>query len=178
MLFWAVALGVLAGAAQAAAFDARRPGDVAGLVTEHGASGSMKTGDAGKAYFAGQAGQLNFSIHFQDCDAARANCSTLLFSGWWKTKQITPQTLNRWNRWTVYCPAFIDTDGTPEIWYSYPVSALTAADDVVRVQNTWTNCLTDFDSFVGDPEGFLKRVGESDSASASAPVAPSSPDTH
>ena len=179
MLSAALGLGLLAGAAHAADFDARRPTDIATLLTQHGASGSMKSGDSGKAYFDGQAGQLFFSIHFQDCDVARTNCSTLLFSSWWKTKEISPELLNRWNRWTVYCPAFIDTDGTPEVWYSFPVSSRTAADDLVRVENTWMNCLTDFDSFVADPPGFLKRVAPEDSGGqAAAPVAPSSPDSH
>jgi hypothetical protein len=147
----------LAGAAQAApAFDARRAADVAALITAHGASGSLKKSDDGKTYFDGQAGSILFDAHFQTCDTPRTLCKTLLLSGAWDSKKVTVDQINRWNRWTLYCPAYIDGDGSPNLWYSIAVSASTPEADLAGEIGTWMDCLHDFDGFVSAPEAFLK----------------------
>jgi hypothetical protein len=158
----AVGLGLMlvaAGAARAAApdFDARRSADVAGVVTSNGASGSLKPGSDGKIYFDGQAGQLYFSVNFQDCDDKRTACNTAVFNGSWNAKNITTDQINRWNRWTLFCPAYLDTDGSPDMWYSVAVSQHTDRADIVNDVTNWMGCLKDFDSFIGGPDDFLKR---------------------
>jgi len=147
----------LAGAAHAApAFDARRAADVAALITAHGASGGLKKSDDGTTYFDGQAGSILFNAHFQACDKPRTLCKTLLLNGAWDSKKITVDQVNRWNRWTLFCPAFIDGDGSPSLWYAIAVSANTAQADLTDDVGTWMECLHDFDSFVSAPEAFLK----------------------
>jgi hypothetical protein len=174
----AVALALLAAAMSTAAhadpFDARKAADVAAVVTSHGASGALKKGGDSKIYFAGQAGQLYFAAHFQDCDDARDLCKTLMFSSWWTTKKIDAYQINRWNRWTLYCPAYIDSDGEPDVWYAVAVSAHTDPGDLANVVGRWMDCLSDFDSFVSDPDAFLKKNNPVD-ASPAAPAAPATP---
>ena len=147
----------IAGAAQAAGFDASRAGDVTSVITSHGASGALKKGDDGRAYFEGQAGNTSFEAHFQTCDGARTHCNTLLLSSSWESKKITIDQINRWNRWTLYCPAFIDHDGSPTLWYAIAVSGNTAQADLADDLGTWMECLHDFDGFVAAPEDFLKN---------------------
>ncbi len=147
----------MAATGRAHAFDARKAADVAQAVSGNGASGQLKTGSDGKAYFDGQAGQLYFSVNFQDCNKDRSQCGTAVFNGSWNTKTITTDQINRWNRWTLFCPAYLDTDSSPNLWYSVAVSEHTDQSDLVGAINTWMGCLKDFDSFVGGPDDFLKR---------------------
>jgi hypothetical protein len=114
-----------ASAAHAADFDARRAADITAVITSHGASGTLKKGDDGKVYFDGQVGNVFFDAHFQTCDDARTYCKTVLLAGTWDSKKITVDQINRWNRWTLYCPAYIDADGSPDLWYSIAVSSNT-----------------------------------------------------
>jgi hypothetical protein len=149
-----------AGAAHADGFDARRAPDIAALITSHGASGALKKDDDGKVYFAGQSGNIYFDAHFQTCNDARTLCRTLLLGGSWTSKKITIDQINRWNRWTLYCPAYVDTDATPTLWYSIAVSGSTGQADLADAIGTWMDCLHDFDGFVADPETFLKTHTE------------------
>ena len=151
-------LALAAGVASAApAFDGRKAADVAGVITANGASGSLKAATDGKTYFDGQAGQLYFNVNFQDCNKDRSQCGTAVFTGSWNAKSITAEQINRWNRWTLYCPAYLDTDGSPDMWYSVALSEHTDAGDLASVVGTWEGCLKDFDSFIGGPDDFLKR---------------------
>ena len=144
-------------AAHAADFDARRAADIASIITSHGASGALKKGDDGKAYFNGQVGNVYFDAHFQSCDDARTYCKTVLLGGVWDSKKITVDQINRWNRWTLYCPAYIDADGSPDLWYSIAVSSSTTEADFSDELSTWMDCLHDFDGFVGAPDDFIKN---------------------
>jgi hypothetical protein len=157
--YWTAGLAMAltaASATHAASFDARRAADIAALITTHGASGALKKGDDEKVYFAGQVGNAFFEAHFQNCDKLRTYCATMLLSGSWDSKKITIDQINRWNRWTLYCPAYIDTDGSPTVWYSLAVSGSSTEADVSGDLSTWMDCLHDFDGFVSTPEEFLK----------------------
>ena len=151
------AAGTTAGAAHAASFDARRAADIATFVSAHGASGALKKGDDGKIYFSGQVGNIFFDVNFQTCDDARTYCKTMMLGASWDSKKLDVDQINRWNRWTLFCPAYLDSEGAPDIWYSLSVSANTSQDDVTGPLGTWMDCLHDFDSFVDNPEDFLKN---------------------
>jgi hypothetical protein len=153
----ALALTVTAGAAHADAFDARRAPDIAALITSHGASGALKKGGDSKIYFEGQVGNVKFEAHFQSCNDARTLCKTVLLGGAWTSKKITVDQINRWNRWTLYCPSYLDSDNSPNVWYSIAVSGNTADADLADDLGTWMDCLHDFDGFVDDPEAFLAK---------------------
>ena len=146
-----------AGAAHAASFDARRSADISAFVTSHGASGALKKADDGKIYFDGQVGNIFFDVHFQSCDDARTYCKTMLLGASWDSKKLTVDQVNGWNRWTLFCPAYLDKDNAPNIWYSIAVTSNTNEDDLTTPLSTWMDCLHDFDSFVDGPEDFLKK---------------------
>lgn len=183
----AAALGLAAacaftGLARADDFDARRARDLAAVVTSNGASGDLKQGEDGKPTLSAQAARIYFDVYFDDCDATKQLCNTVIFSGSWDTTKVTVDQVNRWNSWTLFCPSYLDARGKPNIWYGVAVSQHTARDDVASDVERWMGCLQDFDEFVADPDGFLKRNASEAPASpaaASAPAAaspaPSSP---
>src|ERR1700722_1507842 len=148
----ALSIASATSAAQAAGFDARRAADISAFVTSHGASGALKKADDGKLYFGGQVGNIFFDVHFQTCDDARTYCKTMLLGASWDSKKLNVDQINGWNRWTLFCPAYLDKDGTPNIWYSIAVTANTDQDDLTSPISTWMDCLHDFDSFIDGPE--------------------------
>jgi hypothetical protein len=177
----ALAAASLAGTARGDDFDARRAKDVAAVVTSNGASGDLKPGADGKPTLSAQAARVYFDVYFDDCDATRTLCNNVIFSGSWDTTKISVDLINRWNRWTLFCPAYLDTRGAPEIWYGIAVSQHTAKDDVASDVDRWMGCLQDFDEFVAAPEDFLKRnatevaaptSGNPTSAAGPAPASP------
>lgn len=171
-----LASAVLAGTARADDFDARRAKDVAAVVTSNGASGDLKTGQDGKPTLSAQAARIYFDVYFDDCDAAKALCDEVIFSGSWDTTKVSVDQLNRWNRWTLFCPAYLDARGEPEVWYGVAVSQHTAKDDVEGAVDRWMGCLQDFDDFVAAPEDFLRRnAAETPAPAPAAPDKPGSP---
>ncbi|HTX48581.1 MAG TPA: YbjN domain-containing protein [Caulobacteraceae bacterium] len=166
-------------ASAADAFDARRAADVAAVVTNNGASGELKAGADGKPMLEAQAGRIYFDVDFDDCDTAKALCDTVTFAGWWDTDKLNADLINRWNRWTLFCPAYLDAKGAPSMWYGLAVSQHTAKDDIATAVDRWMGCLQDFDDFVASPDDFLKRKDTSAAPAAPAPPpAPQHPADH
>jgi hypothetical protein len=152
------AMGVGAGLpATAADFDARRPKDVLSVVTTNGASGELKAAKDGKPYIDAKAGKIFFDVDFYDCDDAKALCTTQNFYASWTSKDVTVEQMNRWNRWTLWCPGYLDKDGEPNMWSNTPVYAHETREDVVSTVDGWMGCLRDFDAFVANPEDVLKQ---------------------
>ena len=160
--YWLAGLALslaVGSAAHAAGFDARRAADIAAFITSHGASGALKQGDDSHTYFDGKAGNILFEAHLQTCDEDRSHCRSMLLGALWDSKKITVDQINRWNRWTLYCPAYLDKEGAPNIWYAIAVSANTNEDDLAGPLSTWMDCLHDFDSFIDGPDDFLAKHG-------------------
>lgn len=153
------ALGLVSAAAPAMAadFDARKPKDVLEVVTTNGASGSLKMGKDGKPYIEAKAGKIFFDVDFYDCDDGKASCTTQNFNAYWTSKDVTVDQMNRWNRWTLWCPGYVDKDGQPNMWMSVSIFPRQTHDDEVDLVNTWLDCLRDFDDFVSSPEEVLKH---------------------
>lgn len=140
----------IAAPATAADFDARKAKDVLSVITTNGASGVMKVGKDGKPYVEAKAGKIFFDVDFYDCDDGKTLCTTQNFTASWTTK-------GRWNRWTLWCPGYLDQDAEPNLWTSVPAFERESRDDVTGVVDTWLGCLRDFDDFVANPEDVLKR---------------------
>ena len=172
----AVALGA-AWSAAAADFDARRPKDLLAVITSDGASGSLKVGKDGKdgkPYIDGKAGKNFFDVDFYDCDDAKALCATQNFYASWTSKEVTVAQMNRWNRWTLWCPGYLDADGAPNIWSPTSVYAKNTRAEAVANVDVWLGCLRDFDEFVANPEDVLKRKEAPAAKPAAAPGASAS----
>lgn len=161
------------GIARADDFDARRAKDIAAVVTSNGASGDLKPGADGKPTLSAQAARVYFDVYFDDCDATKTLCNTVIFSGAWDTTKVSVDQINRWNRWTLFCPAYLDARGEPETWYGIAVSQRTGKDDVEGAVDRWMGCLQDFDEFVAGPDDFLKRNASEAAGATTATPAPS-----
>jgi len=157
-------------------FDARRAADVVAVVTSNGASGQLKAGADGKPMLEAQAGRIFFDVDFDDCDTAKTLCDTVTFAGWWDTDKLNADLINRWNRWTLFCPAYLDAKGAPSMWYGLAVSQHMARDDIANAVDRWMGCLQDFDDFVASPDDFLKR--KDTSATPAVPTPPQHPPDH
>jgi hypothetical protein len=149
------AAALLAGATSAAAFDARDPGDVLSVLSSNGATGEIKKDDHGNPYISAKAGKLSFEVDFFDCNASGAACGATLYATGWNMTSVNVEQINRWNRWTLMCPAYLTKEGHPHAWFGVRPSSNDARSDVVVQMNTWLDCLSDFDKFTDAPEAFL-----------------------
>jgi len=151
---------VTAAAGQAAAFDSRDPGGVLDVINANGASGELKTDSKGAPYIDAKAGNLTFTIDFFDCNEAKTNCGTLIYTTGWNMTSVNVDQINRWNRWTILCPAYLTTVNHPRAWFGVKPSPNDARSDVKAQADAWLACLSDFDKFTDGPEAFLKSKDE------------------
>ena len=149
-------LAALAAASEAAAFDARNPADVLTTLSGNGATGTLKKDDKGRPYIEAKAGSLTFEIDFFGCDKSDTGCDSTLYSTGWNMTSVSVEQINRWNRWTLMCPAYLTAENHPHAWYGVRPSGNETSADVIVQLNTWLDCLSDFDKFTDAPEDFLK----------------------
>jgi hypothetical protein len=156
MIAVSAAAGSMAAASDAAAFDARNPADVLAVLSTNGATGELKKGDSGKPYIDAKAGTLGFEVDFYGCNEAGEACSSTLYATGWNLTTVTVDQINAWNRWTMMCPAYLNSAGHPHAWFGVKPSANYARSDVAVQLNTWLDCLSDFDKFTDAPDDFIK----------------------
>ncbi len=146
----------LAAASGAWAFDARSPDDVLGVLRTNGASGEMMKEDDGKPFISAKAGALSFDVHFYRCNDAKTSCQVVIYQLGFDSELANIGQINRWNAWTFLCPAYLTPENHPHVWFGAVAAASDTRETVAAQQNEWLACLTDFDKFTDDPEGFLK----------------------
>lgn len=155
------ATAVVAGAAgSAAAFDARDPASVLAVITANGASGELKSDEKGAPYIEAKAGPLTFSVNFFDCNSAKSGCGSLIYTTGWNMTSVSLDQINRWNRWTILCPAYLSSVNHPRAWFGVKPSVNDERSDVKAQADAWLSCLSDFDKFTDNPEAFLKSKDE------------------
>ena len=64
---------------------------------------------------------------------------------------VSVDQINRWNRWAMFCPAYLTTESHPHLWYAVKPAASQTQADVVDQINIWLGCLSDFDKFTDAP---------------------------
>jgi hypothetical protein len=143
-------------AAPAAAFSTENPSDILSVLSGNGASGQLKKDDKGKPYIDAKAGNLSFEIDFSNCNAQNIGCTTTMYSTGWNMTSVSVDQINRWNRWTMFCPAYLSTQNHPRAWYPVKNSPAGSREDAAREVGVWLDCLSDFDKFTDSPESFLK----------------------
>jgi hypothetical protein len=143
-------------AAPAAAFSTQDPGDILSVLSSNGASGDLKKDDKGKPYIDAKAGNLSFEIDFSNCNDRNTNCTTTMYSTGWNMTSVNVDQINRWNRWAMFCPAYLSTQNHPRAWYPVKNSPNGSREDAAREVGVWLDCLSDFDKFTDNPETFLK----------------------
>ena len=155
LILMGLCAGVAGAATSAAAFDARNPADVLAVLSTNGATGELKKDDKGKPFIDAKAGSLGFEVDFFDCDKGSGACGATLYATGWNMTSISVDQINRWNRWTLMCPAYLNASGHPHAWFAVKPSANDARSDVINQMNTWLDCLSDFDKFTDAPDAFL-----------------------
>jgi hypothetical protein len=152
----AAAAALVLTASDAAAFDSRDPADVLAVLSANGASGDIKKDEKGKPYIDAKAGNLSFEVDFYDCNDQGAACGSTLYTTGWNMTSVSVDQINRWNRWTMLCPAYLTKENHPHAWYGLKPSANEARSDVAAQLGAWLDCLSDFDKFTDAPEAFLQ----------------------
>ena len=142
--------------ARAAAFDARNPKDVFRVLSGNGATASWGRDDEGAAAIDARAGKLTFQVQFYRCNPARTQCAAVVYQAGFNSALVSLDQVNRWNRGVLLCPAYLTESNHPHAWLGVLASAHDTPDDVAWQQSSWLTCLTSFDRFTDDPEGFLK----------------------
>jgi opacity protein-like surface antigen len=145
-------------ATPAMAFDATSPEDVLSVVQANGASATLKVGDDGKPWIAAQAGKTYFSVDFYDCDQANKQCGTIAYTASWDFKGATLEQVNRWNRFTLRCPAYLDKEGRLNAWMPADLTPDLSRADVEQLQEGWLDCFSQLNEFANSPGEFLESV--------------------
>jgi hypothetical protein len=157
-----VAAVLIAGATAqpAAAFSSGNPRDVTTVQRAAGLNATLKSDKDGKPYIVDALGEVKFSTEFFDCDAGKANCASVVYTASWGASGSDPISLaniNAWNRWTVMCPSYKDEAGAPNLWYGLRTSPADTPETVQIQLGEWKSCLTDYQEFLGDPDGWAKK---------------------
>jgi hypothetical protein len=146
-------------AAPAAAFDSRDPTAILSVLTANGASGEIKKDDGGAPYIDAKAGQLKFTVDFYSCNTPKTLCDSVVYQVGWSDVKANTDQINRWNRWVLFCPAYLAKEDHPHAWFPVKGFADDTREHVKVQQDEWLSCLSDFDRFTDDPEAFLKAHG-------------------
>ena len=152
-------LTVCAGPA-AAAFDAHNPDDVLAVLVTNGASGEIKVGDDGVKFIEAKAGKLGFEADFYKCNKEQNACETVTYQLGFDSVLVNVDQINTWNRWTLYCPAYLTKENHPHVWMSIAPSAHDTRAEIADQQSRFMDCLKDFDRFTDDPANFIATVIE------------------
>jgi hypothetical protein len=154
--FLAAAALTLAPAA-ALAFDAGSPADVLGVLKAAGATGEVHQTPEGPL-IAGEIDGTAFALDFNDCNADKTSCRTLVYRTKWEKASPVPTLaqINGWNLGAKFCTAVLTPDAAPGISYSVVVEpGMTAPQATARFE-TYRGCLRAFNAFGPDPDAFLK----------------------
>lgn len=142
--------------AQAAAFSGGNASDTARVLQADGLTAKVDA-DGKKPYVAAQLKDgTKFIVEYYRCDSNKQNCGIAIWTANWNS-QVTKEQLNRWNRWTFVCPIYAeDEDKSTSIWMGVTVTPSMNAQAVQLQEKAFLTCLDDFQTFLQDPEAFLK----------------------
>jgi hypothetical protein len=137
--------------------DSRSPQVVLSVLSGNGASGELKRDDQGTPWIDAKAGSLKFTVEFFGCNAPKTLCDSIVYQVGWSDVKVTIDQLNGWNRWVLFCPAYKVKDGDwPRAWYPVKGFSEDTEDHIKSEQDEWLSCLSNFDRFTDDPDGFLR----------------------
>ncbi|HYE44741.1 MAG TPA: YbjN domain-containing protein [Caulobacter sp.] len=150
------AILMMAGAASAAPFDARKPADLAAAIKGAGATGEVKTDSDGKLFFEGKQDDFSFSVEFRDCkDGA---CEAAYYMASWDMDAPPMKIINLWNDVTYFCPAFVGADGDPFLKMGFRPKATDTRAGVLADYEKWMMCVDEFKGLLSDPDGFESSI--------------------
>jgi hypothetical protein len=152
------ALALAPGAALA--FDAGAPADVLGMIKAAGATGEIHQTQEGPV-IAGSVEGTAFALDFNDCNADKSSCRTLVYRTKWEKASPVPTLaqINGWNLGAKFCVAVLTPEGDPGISYTVVVEPGATAEVARTRFETYRNCLRAFSAFGPNPDAFLKGNG-------------------
>ena len=156
-------LGILAAAAlalapgAALAFDAGASADVLGAIKAAGGTGEVHQTAEGPV-IAGEVDGTNFAVDFDDCNADKSSCRTVIYRTKWEKASPVPTLaqINGWNLGAKFCPAVLTAESAPGISYTIEVAPGMTAQDATARFETYRRCLRAFTAFGPNPDAFLK----------------------
>ncbi|WP_091734914.1 YbjN domain-containing protein [Phenylobacterium immobile] len=142
-------------AAPQAAFDARDPASLTGLLAAMGAKGEISGSEADSVFMRVTTPAYGFSVQFAGCDASRKACKAVLFSAPATKGAASLIQLNRFNQTAIACRAFQDQTGQLRAAYDALLFARDSRDEMTAHLGAWQGCLAAFGEFLDDPNGYL-----------------------
>jgi hypothetical protein len=142
-------------AAPKAAFDARDPQALVGLLQEMGATGEIAGGEADAVFLKVTTPNYGFNVQFAGCDETRKACKAVVFSAPATKGAASLIQLNRFNQTAVVCRAVQDQSGQQRAVYDALLFARDGREEMTAHLGAWQGCLAAFGEFLDDPNAYL-----------------------
>lgn len=175
-----IALGLLAGSAQAATppakpapakpaaakpaapatpkappFDARDPASLIAVLAAMEAKAEVAKAQNGEVFLKVSTPTFGFSAEYVGCNGANKGCAAVGFSTLTDKKTATLAQINAFNQTSITCRVFQDQQGKPHVMYATLLSPNLEREDLRIHVGVWQGCLASFGEFLRDPPGYL-----------------------
>lgn len=140
--------------AAAAAFDARDPAALVGLLASMDAKATIEAPDSGVVVLDIVTPGGKFGAQFVDCDAKGKACGMVAFSTAFERRGPTLQQINVFNRTQVACRGYLTDDGRSNVMYGALLTARMPAAEMKQHLGVWQGCLSSFGRFNRDPKAY------------------------
>ena len=141
-------------AAKPAAFDARDPAALVGLLASMDAKATVLGANDGVVVLDIATPGGRFGAQFVDCDAGGKACGMVAFSTAFDRRGANLAQINVFNRSQVACRGYLTDDGRANVMYGAMLSARTNAAEMKQHLGIWQGCLSTFGRFNRDPAAF------------------------
>jgi hypothetical protein len=140
--------------AAGAAFDARDPAALVGLLALMDAKATVATSDQGIVVLDIVTPGGKFGAQFVDCDAKGKACGMVAFSTAFERRGPTLQQINVFNRTQVACRGYLTEDGRSNVMYGAMLTARMPAAEMKQHLGVWQGCLSTFGRFNREPKAY------------------------
>lgn len=140
--------------AAGAAFDARDPAALVGLLASMDAKATVATPDQGIVVLDIVTPGGKFGAQFVDCDAKGKACGMVAFSTAFERRGPTLQQINVFNRTQVACRGYLTEDGRSNVMYGAMLTARMPAAEMKQHLGVWQGCLSTFGRFNREPQAY------------------------
>ena len=141
--------------AASAAFDARDPAALVGLLSSMDAKASVVSTDNGIVVVDIVTPGGKFGAQFVDCDAKGKACQAVAFSTAFERRGPTLPQINIFNRTQVACRGYLTEDGRSNVMYAAMLTSRLSAAEMKQHLGVWQSCLSTFGRFNRDPAGYM-----------------------
>lgn len=137
-----------------AAFDARDPAALVGLLAAMDAKATIAGSNDGVVVLDIATAGGKFGAQFVDCDAKGKACGMVAFSTAFERRGPSLQQINVFNRTQVACRGYLTDDGRSNVMYGALLTARMPAAEMKQHLGVWQGCLSTFGRFNREPQAF------------------------